>query len=190
MGLSTYPPLGQVTQTAFGEVVFHALLEVDQSRGAEPWQVSLWHTSDKDGQAWTETLLSRSEDGNVPSALQPLDESLVRIYFSALVPVQPSLYFTLKFREAPERDWQWVRDEQGHDDGVVVVNTKETPGNVSEKLGDIIKDLNPTFKVKSGSSQCPGTQLWSLEATVGGAVDDESSFTDVDVGLPWGDFLR
>ena len=49
--ISTYPALGQVTQIEKHTTVFTALLEVDQSRASDPWQVSLWHS---EGQEWQE----------------------------------------------------------------------------------------------------------------------------------------
>ncbi len=190
--LSSYPPLSQVTQTGLREIVFYALLEVDQTRASKPWQVALWHCSGGGGsdEQWVETALARTAVEDEPRVLQSLDASLARLYFHGKLPVHPSRRFTLKFREAPDHEWLWVRDAQRMEDGMVIVNTAPGQESTAQEPADIVKDLNPALKVRSAASQCPGTELWTFEAAVPGADGDSSSFTDIEVGLPWGGFLR
>ncbi|TDZ40290.1 putative galactinol--sucrose galactosyltransferase 6 [Colletotrichum spinosum] len=66
--VQSYPPLGQFTQVANGNLVVTAILEIAASRAEEPWQVALWHSSDKG--EWTETVLSRITGNHVPTILQ------------------------------------------------------------------------------------------------------------------------
>lgn len=188
--LSSHPPVGQVTQVASREVLFRAILEVDQTRASKPWQVALWHCHDGGGGDWAESALVPTPSGSEPCVLQSLDASLARLHFSASFPVDPPLRFTLKFREAPDQEWRWVRDVHGIDDGVVIGTTGPAQGDVNEGPEDIIHGLDPSVKVKSAPSQCPGTQLWTFEATVRGADGDTSSSSDIELGLPWGGFLR
>ncbi len=72
--ISSYPPVGQVTQTVTSEVLFHAVLEFDHSRASKPWQVAVWHTrGDEAGHPWTQTLLAPTAGGSEPHTLQTLD---------------------------------------------------------------------------------------------------------------------
>jgi len=188
--LSSYPPLGQITQTKSGEVEFHAVLEVDHTRATKPWQVALWHSTGDNAAGWSEMVLSRTEASKEPFKLQLQDTSVARLYFSGKLGTQPSIRFTLKFRDAPDQEWRWVRDVLGMDDGILIASPKPGTETLVEKPADIIKDLNPSLRVRSAMSQVPRTQIWSFEAVVPGASGDDSSFTDITLGLPWGKFLR
>ncbi len=154
MTLSSYPPMGQVTQLLSGKVLFSAILMVDQTRENEPWQVALWHSS-SDREEWVETVLSRTEDSMVPFALHPLDPSTRQFYFNANINIQHSLRFTMKFREAPGRECRWIRDEQGMGDGIIVASSEPNQGSLTDELKDIITHLNPALKAHVAMSQCP-----------------------------------
>lgn len=193
VSVSTYPPLGQVTQLKSQNVSFVAVLEAPVGRGDEPWEVALVHaaSSDKD-QEWTEQVLTRTpsgNDGQVPSTLQPVGDT-PRLYFAGRLSVQSSLAFTVKFRHGPDQPWRWTRDEQGMGDGVVVINDDLDQKDTKSNLPDLIHDLNPNLKWKPLMSQCPGTRLWSMEAAVDASRDDQSAVVDIPIGTPWGGFLR
>ncbi len=190
MTLSSYPPLGQVTQVPSRDVTFHAILDIHEKHASEPWQVALWHSSGEDGGVWNETLLVLAGDGKRPTSLQNPVISRTRFSFHASVSVQRSLKFTLKFRSRPGQEWRWIRDEQNLGDGAIVVNDESIKQGKPENIHDIIKDLHPSVQVKTAPSQCPGTELWSLEVPIAGATDEESCFRDIELGLPWGRFLR
>ena len=181
-----YPPLGQVTQLPAGEVPVVAVLEIHESRSNEPWQVVLWRSID--GGDWSETALSRTEGENVPTNLQAPDPSVRRLYFRGSVSIQKMVNFTLRVRRDDEKDWTWIRDQIGMNDGIVLV---ENPVDAfSDHLSDYIKDLNPKLLSRSLMSQSPRTKLWSLEASVPKAGEEKSSFVHLDIGIPWGSFLR
>ncbi|KAK3945452.1 raffinose synthase Sip1 [Diplogelasinospora grovesii] len=187
--ISTYPPLGQVTQVKKGDVTFQAVLDVEKHMSQEAWEVALWH-SNGDGQEWIEVPLELGKDQR-PSSLQFDDNNLERLHFSVTLRGQSSMHFTLKFRPSPQNDWMWVRDHQDTGDGVVIVDK----GSIQEKtsgddLPDLIQNLNPDLKWKSQMSQSPGTRLWSIETSVDGAKDDQSGYADVPLGVPWGQFIR
>jgi len=57
-------------------------------------------------------------------------------------------------------------------------------------LRDVIPGLNSEWKVTEHMSQSPQTQLWSLEADIASAVGDASTFRDIEIGRPWGAYLR
>lgn len=191
MMISSYPPLSQVTQIRETEVKFWVLLEVDQSLAEESWQVALWHAGGGNNTAsWTETVFQRSTAGEEPVSLQGWSASTARLYFTSSLRVEGQLRFTVKFRQSPDVEWRWVRDEQGADDGIVIETADAVGRGSPSDLSSIIHDLNPSLKVRSAPSQCPGTELWSIETTVPRAVDDISSSTTIRLGLPWGKFLR
>ncbi|KAF9875824.1 raffinose synthase Sip1 [Colletotrichum karsti] len=186
--IQSYPPLGQFTQVSNGQLAFTAVLEIPASRADEPWQVALWHSTD-DGE-WAETALSRISDEKGPTTLQTIPDHIRRIFFSTSVLFNKSLQFTLKFRHAESDPWRWTRDELGVGDGSVIVSTRPVLQSVSERLEDLVTNLNPAWGVKSLTSQCPGTRLWSLETDVDGVDSDESKISDISLGVPWGGFQR
>ena len=190
MAVSSYPPIGQVTQSGEREITFYVMLETEQHRASQAWQVALWHSRGGDGQSWEETLLHPCRDGDGPFELDHLaNSSSIRLFFRGDIIIHPSLRFTIKVRETPHDHWRWIRDEQGSDDGVVISAAADMEAN-TEPLEDIIKGLNPDLVVKSHISQSPRTQLWTFETTVKGADGNLSSMADVELGTPWGSFLR
>ncbi|KAK4032813.1 glycoside hydrolase [Parachaetomium inaequale] len=188
--VATYPPLGQVTQLQGSDVAFHAVLEVPSELSAEQWQLALWY-SNGDGAEWAEAEFVPDQPDARPTDLHEPIGTTARLYFTAKLTVHFSLIFTLKFRQrAGDEEWRWVRNEQGSDDGVVVIDQKPTREGDPEDLPDLIHDLNPDLRWKSHMSQSPGTRLWSIEAGVDGAKEDESTFAEIPLGVPWGRFLR
>ncbi|KAH6853927.1 glycoside hydrolase superfamily [Chaetomium sp. MPI-CAGE-AT-0009] len=188
--ISTYPPLGQVTQLEDGDVTFHAVLEIPSELKAEPWQLAFWYLNG-DGSEWIEVEGIPSQLDAQPTDLHEPVGSTARLYFTAKLAIHSSLNFTVKFRQRNrDEEWRWARDEQHSDDGVVVINLKPTHEGDPEELPDLIRNLNPDLKWKSHMSQAPRTRLWSIEAGVEGAKEHESTFHQTPVGIPWGRFLR
>jgi hypothetical protein len=192
--ISTYPPLGQVTQIDKTTSVFTALLEVDESRASDQWQISLWHS---EGKEWREVPMDpvRSLAAH-PTVLQASKSSfgvsLARLYFTTPLVIHLPTNFTIKFRGSPDQSWKWVKDHQGTTDGIVMLKTVTDQEAISSDLGDYIEGLNPILKSKNYRSQSPGTTLWSVEAPVEAAAGAKSTFKDIKFGLPWGEgkFLR
>ena len=187
--IATYPPIGQVTRLQDSNVTFHAVLDVPRELSTEPWQLSLWH-SNGDGQQWTEAEFLPCPPNLRPSDLDGANETTARLYFTADVPVESSLSFTVKFRQGQDHAWRWIRDELGLDDGVVVFDQGPASEAERDDLPDLIQDLNPNLKWKDHMSQSPGTRLWSIEAGVDAAKGDESAYANHSVGIPWGGFLK
>jgi hypothetical protein len=189
--IATYPPLGQVTPLQESSTVaVHAVLEVPIELAGAPWQLTLWHV-DNNGGEWTETQLLPSAPDARPTHLHQANEAVSQLYFAAELAVTSSLTFTVKYRQgAEESEWLWVRNEQGSDDGLVVVRQKPTRESDSEDLPDLVQDLNPDLKWRSHMSQTPGTRLWSVEAGVEGATGAKSAYANIPFGIPWGGFLR
>ncbi|KAK3987768.1 putative galactinol--sucrose galactosyltransferase 6 [Cladorrhinum sp. PSN332] len=187
--ITTYPPLGQVTKIKQFGIKLHAILEVAKNLETEQWQLALWH-SDNNGEEWSETAFTPSEPGNHPSTLHKTDEPTARLHFVAKLAIDALVKFTIKFRRNPADDWRWIRDEQGLEDGVIVLASKPTQDSDQDDLPDLIQDFNADLKWKSHLSQTPRTRLWSIQVGVDGTESDKSTIADVPLGIPWGGPLR
>lgn len=186
--ISTFPALGQVTQIEKHTTVFTALLEVDESRVSDPWQVSLWHS---DGKEWREVPMEPSmKASNHPTTLQKsanhFGSPLKKLYFTTPLAIHLPTSFTIKFRNGSSQGWKWVKDHQGNTDGIVLLKSVTSQDAISSNLGDYVEGLNPDLKSTNHRSQSPGTTLWSIEASVEAADGEKSTFKDIKFGLPWG----
>ncbi len=156
--ISTYPPLGQVSQMKDETFDVLALLEVPKFLAQEPWQLApvafrKWRRLGRDSSSskWTrQGTICSTNAGR--TALTP-------VLHCPLCPVRSSLNFTVKFRSAAEHEWRWIREEQDMGDGIVIMDGKPTLEMISENLSDLIHDLNPNVTWKSHMSQSPGTRL-------------------------------
>jgi hypothetical protein len=184
--ISTYPSLGQVTQIDKRTTVFTALLEVDESRAKDKWQLSLWHS---EGKEWREVPMDPLINIEArPTMLQEskFGSSLSHLYFTTPLAIHLPTNFTIKFRGGPDQSWKWVETHQGSTDGVVMLKTVTSQNAISSELGDYIHGLNPELKWKNYRSQSPGTTLWSVEASIEAADGEKSTIKDIKFGLPWG----
>lgn len=186
--LAIYPPLGQVTQLACQDVTFQAILEVPQNEASQQWQLALWY-SPRDNSEWMEAeLVPVNSDTHLTQIHGPVDKT-TRLFFSAQLSIPVSAAFTVKFRIKGE-NWRWVRNEQGVDDGVIIIDQKPTDESDPEDLPDLIHGLNPDLKWESRLSQSPATRLWSIEVEVPKAGDGDAVYIETEIGVPWGQFLR
>jgi hypothetical protein len=186
--ISTFPALGQVTQIDKNTTVFTALLEVDESRALDPWQVSLWHS---EGKEWQEVPMEPLKNASSrPSVLQKrsnhFGSALKQLYFTTPLAIHLPTSFTIKFRGNSDQSWKWVRDHQGTQDGIVMLKSITSQDAISSNLGDYVEGLNPSLKSKNYRSQSPGTTLWSVEASIEAADGEKSTIKDIKFGLPWG----
>ncbi|KAI1465436.1 glycoside hydrolase family 36 protein [Daldinia caldariorum] len=186
--ISSYPPLGQVTQLKDNTFQLYALLEVDNSYADEPWDVAVWYSSS--GADWTEKLLSSISVDNSPLSLQPVTQSRTLLYFGVPFTVSSSLQFTLKFRNGHDQPWRWSRKVSGISDGIVLATPSSPSNRTNTSLSNVIRGLNPELTVTAAESQTPNTELWTISASVDPAEDDHSAYADVDLGTPWGGALR
>lgn len=187
--ICTYPPLGQVTQIDKTTTVFTALLEVDDSRASDPWQLSLWHS---EGKQWQEVPMEplRTVDA-YPTTLQSSkvssEPALTRLYFTTPLAIHLPINFTIKFRGGADQSWKWVKDHQGTADGTVMLKSVTSQDAISSDLGDFVQGLNPILKSKNYRSQSPGTTLWSVETSVEAADGENSRIQNIKFGKPWGE---
>lgn len=196
MIVTSYPPLGQLTilPTNSKLIDFTVLLEVDQIRDHETWEVAIWYLTVEN--TWEDLLLERikqeSSIDNVISTLQENVEKTSAFYFKGNLPItiHHSPSFTIRFRSAADQPWRWVRDHHGQDDGVVVLQPSTNLAAASQDLGEYIQGLNPDFKAKSAKSQSPGTLVWDLTASVKPAGEELSNYEDIVLGKPWGGYSR
>lgn len=200
--LSTYPPLGQMTtipslkELDLSARVFTALLEVDESRSIEPWEVSLLYSNGKQGaelasgkgDEWIESQMERIDQVNsLPTILQtaaPL--GLQRLYFKTPLPPHLPTKFTVKFRSNSSHSWKLVKDHQGTQEGTIFMKTVTAQESISSSLSGYVENLNPALEIKNHRSECPGTTLWSVRVPIEGAIGKMSTMKDIEFGLPWG----
>ncbi|KFZ08038.1 hypothetical protein V501_06122 [Pseudogymnoascus sp. VKM F-4519 (FW-2642)] len=182
--ISSWPPVGQVTETSNGKISFTVLLETDEGGVSAAWEVAVWYSS---GDSWKETPLTRKGALDKPKSV----EGRFHSYFTGSLDTTSTITFTIKFKKAGEETWRWVKEHQGIGDGVVVWKGQAAPTAAVEDFAELIEDLNSEFKVQKVRSQSPGTELWSVEAPVASAEGEKSTFTSTKIGKPWsGDFVR
>ncbi|GAW21232.1 hypothetical protein ANO14919_107500 [Xylariales sp. No.14919] len=187
VGLHTFPTLGRVSQVKSRVVRFTAVLEVVDYDAEKPWQICLWSSSGE--QPWEETPLSSTPRSESLVFLQLDSSDHKRLFFTAMLPTVSSTRFTLKYRSSPTQPWVWAGDELGIGDGLIILNA-EGQHTRTDDLSTIIQGLNPELNVRSVASQTPRTQLWTIEATVAPASGGVSTYVDVELGTPWGGFVR
>jgi hypothetical protein len=184
--IQSYPPLGQVTTIRDNQVVFTAVLEISNSRDEAGWDVALWISIDDGG--WREMTLARLDHDAAPQSLRDPSENSSFLYFSCSFTLRTCAQFTLKLRQASDRPWKWIRDEEGLNDGTIVLPT--SPTSQSDDLRPWIPDLNTEWHVSSHTSQSPGTQLWSLDCAIPSSAGKKSAVREIGLGTPWGSFTR
>jgi len=176
----------QVTQIDKSTSVFTALLEVDEGRVKDPWEISLWHS---EGKEWREVPMDPAANAKFhPTALQStkVPSNLHKLYFTTPLAINLPTSFTIKFRNGPNKPWKWVKDHQGMPDGTIILKAITPQTEISSNLGDYVQELNPLLKSKNYRSQTPGTTLWSVEAPIEAAQGEKSAVVDIKFGLPWG----
>lgn len=184
--VSVFPPLGQITQVQKEKIQLIALLEVPNDQANQPWELALWHAAGDNN--WSETPLSATD--RIPSTLQAIDDRISRSWFQCEISVKSLLNFTVKFRAGPDKEWRWLRDEQGMEDGTIILKTGLTTSALPDDFTEILKGYDSEITVNPCRSQSPGTRLWTVEANVDAAQGDDSTYKDINLGLPWGGFLR
>lgn len=187
--ISTFPPLGQVTEIDHSTTLFTALLEVDPSRAHLPWEVSLCRADEVPTSHWKEVPLDPLKDSSAhPLALQDRPNGLIRLYFTTPLSIHVPTTFTVKFREDSKSSWNWAREAsvQGIHDGILLLKSLTSQDDISSDLGDYVEGLNPILKSKNYRSQSPGTTLWAVEAPIEAADGETSNIKDIPFGLPWG----
>ena len=196
--VSTFPPLGRVTvvdQPTSANLnpngpactgTFSAMLEVDESRAKDHWQLSVWYSG---GGEWREVPMER-----IPPTARNLTTLQVfkseskpyKIYFRAALPTHLALSFTIKFRNGDDHAWKWVKDHQGAEDGLIILKSVTSQNSISSSLRDYVEDLNPALEYRNHQSQSPGTTIWSVEVPIEASKDIDPSIKDVKFGIPWG----
>ncbi|KAG6024920.1 hypothetical protein E4U41_001656 [Claviceps citrina] len=183
--VQSYPPLGQVTVVPTERQSLTVVLEVSADQAQAPWEASLWMSVDEG--EWREIRLGRTERHLEPRMLQKQPAASTFLYFSGHLSLRKCATFTVKFRSSSDEAWRWTRHEQGPGDGTILL---QPPGLPSDGSGPRIPNLNPEWEITSETSQSPGTRLWSLQCPIEGAPGNDSSVRNIEIGTPWGSFLR
>jgi hypothetical protein len=175
--IASHPPLDQVTIVRGQDVKFVVLLDGESDVS---WQVAVWLSY---GGEWEELALNRVSD---------LKDSVFTsaVIFQGEIKVSEKCFFTIKFRSGDDGPWQWVRNQWGTGDGVIIYNSGKAPEDSPGALPSLIQGLNPAWHVSTVDSQTPKTSVWTMTSPIEGAVDDKPTYKDVSIGLPFGGFQR
>ena len=90
----------------------------------------------------------------------------------------PRFEFTLKYRTTGSA-WKWVNDNSTLTNGELYFQSATIP----QDLGSYFHSFTSSYNVESVKSDVPGTELWSLTHSVGGA-GKESTFSENLLGVP------
>ncbi|KAI1014601.1 hypothetical protein LB503_004091 [Fusarium chuoi] len=189
--LHSYPALGEVAVLKGGDVSFLAVLEIPKFRADESWEVNLCYTfRDRD---WEYLPLSPVQSGKEPQTIHAKPQHLTRLYFDTSFSFSTSFRFSFLFRSGRNEAWRSIRDEQGLEDGHVIIGSTNA-SNIDHFLGDIIPDLNPEWKIERHIDphigQTLNMQSWILRATISGADGESAAFDSFEIGTAWGSFLK
>lgn len=171
-----FPPLGSLTIIARErpEVEFTVVLEVSRSLPPVAWEVSIWHNcptkEGSDATVWQDLPLTQSAARPFGPA-SALTSNVYRHTFTATVRIHPDsdvrtiANFTIKYRAAPNRGWQWVKDQFGMSDGSLVIargdKDRLKPSWASHIFGGRYLEQ---WNITPLSSQAPGAVLFKVES--------------------------
>ncbi|KFZ15674.1 hypothetical protein V501_02622 [Pseudogymnoascus sp. VKM F-4519 (FW-2642)] len=183
----SHPALGEVAILKGGDFFFLAVLEIPNFRANEPWEVKLCYTSQN--QARKYLPLSPVQSGKVSQAIHARPQHLTRLHFDTSFSSSTSLQFSFLFRSGPNEAWRSIREEQGLEDGHVIIDTTSL-SDVDPSLRAIVPDLNvAAWNIETELDQTSTLQSWILRATLP-AADAESANSSFEIGTPWGAFLK
>jgi hypothetical protein len=188
--ITSWPPLAQVTEVSNAQVKFTVLLDTDETGFSTAWDVAVCYSSDTE---WREVPLSPAPAGATEhfADLHKAEQKPCHLYFWGSLEVTSTVTFTVKFRQASEQTWLCLKDHQGVRDGVILLKNPTAEIGEVEDLGDLIDGLSSDFRIQKVRTQSPGTSVWDVEAPVGAAVEDKSTFLTTKFGKPWsGNILR
>ncbi|KAK3630052.1 hypothetical protein LTR56_017697 [Elasticomyces elasticus] len=188
------PPLGQATQIARGghSVRFTVLLETANPSlledADEQPSVCLWHNHNGHYD-WSELDLEPTKVYNDVTLLnRQKNRSLTRYWFTAELPGQPKhaqvVSFTIKFRMSKGKDWVWVKDTSGIDDGALQYHGMDHKAHQAHELKQFFGDISSDIKVQSEKPATDNTYLYSLTCPVQAAEDPASGYQHHRLGKP------
>ncbi|KAI1827497.1 glycoside hydrolase family 36 protein [Xylaria intraflava] len=190
VGLYTFPPLGRVCPVRTQTVTLSVVLGVADHDAEKPWEIRLWYASG--GLPWQEKLLLPAPRTCSPIISRPGNLTHRYLYYSARLPTTLSISFTFKFRSSAALPWTWARDALGLGDGLIIPLIPDGAAGrpLTDDLSTIIHGLNSELKVTPVPGQTPRTQLWTIECIVAPASENKSTCADIELGNPWGGFVR
>ena len=193
--ITSWPPLGQVTQVKSGKVDFTVYLSTDVAGLAESWEISIWYSD----RGWKELPLLQAgvAKGNHLPIINQSEDRHPRIIFVSSLDVTESFAFTIRFRTLSSPVWKWVKEHQGLPDAHVDVVSKSHEHAIKDIEAidgwvELLGGLNPNYKTHPRKSQSPATSIWEIEVPAAAArPDDKSALALKKLGHPFcGNFKR
>ncbi|KAK6423118.1 hypothetical protein LTR95_016576 [Oleoguttula sp. CCFEE 5521] len=188
--LTCSPSLDQVTHITkeHGTVKFAVLLETSSAglvRDAEP-EVCLWHNL-RGPADWSQLPLKPTEAyDDVMLVARPSDRSVSRMWFEAELPGIPKsasvVSFTVKFRIGIAKDWQWVKESTGVQDGELHYQGQDYEHELSAGLDRFFSGVSSDVKVTAEKAETDDTILYSLTCPVSPAKDPDSGYSHHRIG--------
>ncbi|PGH34935.1 hypothetical protein GX50_02286 [[Emmonsia] crescens] len=203
--ITTWPPLGQVTclkRNGNGDNLrFTVLLQSSRSLPEQTWEVSIWHNVNNSDDWEALPLQKGSTSQVIPLSVGPRLVSTYHTYSFSQELDFPKCgryaAFTVRYRIDANSSWQWVNDQFGMKDGELVfeptssqlLKSFDPMTHPSKSLAECFDDFNPNLQIETHSSESPGAILWIVTGSILSAVDDKSTYEEINFGLPK-DFVR
>ncbi|GKZ64696.1 hypothetical protein AnigIFM50267_005767 [Aspergillus niger] len=198
--VTCYPPLGQITchqrrsrssgSTEPDTINFTVVLESSTSFPVQPWDIQIWHNISSS--EWTATSL-KGHGSPVAPLMNGSEEdyNYFRNIFSGKITLPSNAghaQFTVRYRINPDAEWQWVNQQQGASDGILVFGSQKpeftslesTPTEFKKYFEGMSADIN----IEPRKSESPGSNLWHLSGKAQPAHAGESGYKEVALGVP------
>ena len=192
--ISCYPPLAQATVIEHeNDAVRVTVLLKASCEDAQP-QISIWHNHNGDHE-WDELrlqLLDGEEAAStgvvVPAGSETGDFTRQYCFtgtLSGLPKHDHTVSFTLKYKLAAHKHWEWSRDSTGLSDGQLIYQgCSKFREHSSYDLGHFFGDISPEIKVTREQAETSHTQLWSVTCPVNAAKGEDSGWQHHRLGKP------
>lgn len=177
------PALNSDTRLRGSNIVYFNVYIESESLSVE-WEAQLWHDSFGE-EVWKSLWLEKPK--HACSFVDPEQRSskLKRNCFegslSALKRSSNVLHFTIRFRKSSAEAWRWVNDENGFQDGRVIIEPAQV---LQPDIKDYLRGLDSELSIDCVESEAPDTSVWSISGKTFACEKEHSSFTFYSVGEP------
>ncbi|KAL4998742.1 glycoside hydrolase superfamily [Aspergillus recurvatus] len=182
--LTCYPPLGKVTCLKSDKITFTVVIE---PASQHQWEVQIWHNIAVS--EWAALPLSECSPTVLPALSSRQDPGYRSVFAGEIIlPQSGTSRFTVRYREAPDKEWRWANKERDHQDGELVFIsrhlTSELAASSAQDLAKYFDNLSPDIQVEVRKSEVPGAALWNVSGPVEEARDGHPGVVRLPLGAP------